>query len=119
MSLPEPNSPSQKRGRGRPPSGVPRKEQIRKAVAKHRSKARFSGGELLQVEISRGLSWSIREIAKRDGISLREAVTRLLEQGWKKDFIERSGEDPELQSKTADAMIAQWREMHLQSFSED
>lgn len=107
-----------KRGRGRPPSGVPRKEQVRKAVEKHRSKARFAGGELVQVEISRGLCWSIREIAEREGVTMKEAITRLLEQGWKKDFMERGGEDPELQAKTAETMIAKWREMHLQSFAE-
>lgn len=116
----EPEQPA-KRKRGRPSSGVPRKEQILKAVRKHRSKARFAGGELVQVELPRGLSWSVREIARRDGLTHREAMMRLLERGWREDYVARAKSEEErlLHGKTADAMIAQWRKLHEEGLQDE
>ncbi len=104
--------------RGRPSSGVPRKEQIRRAVEKHRRKSRYGEGTLLQVELPVYLAMEIKAIAKREKKSLREIVTRFLAQGWKTDYLAQSPEGslPNIREQAADAMIAQWKRDFAASF---
>jgi len=107
--------------RGRPSSGVPRKEQIRRAVEKHRRKARYGEGALLQVELPVYLLMEIKAIARREKKSVREVVTRFLAQGWKADYLAHHPKAnlpslPNIREEAADAMIAQWQRDFAASF---
>ncbi|HWL52741.1 MAG TPA: hypothetical protein VNQ90_09915 [Chthoniobacteraceae bacterium] len=115
--VPSPDSPTRPK-RGRPSSGVPRKEQIRRAVEKHRRKARYGEGALLQVELPVYLLIEIKTIARREKKSVREVVTRFLAQGWKADYLAQSPEGslPTIREEAADAMIAQWKRDFAASF---
>ena len=70
--------------RGRPSSGIDRKEQIRLAVAARR---RNLAARTLPVEIPTGRDEGIERIAERDGISHKEAVTKLLEAAYVADQV--------------------------------
>jgi hypothetical protein len=70
--------------RGRPASGIDRKEQIRLAVAARR---RNLASRTLPVEIPTGLYVGIERVAERDGVSLKEAVTKLLEAAYVADQV--------------------------------
>ncbi len=120
MSEPAAETPAPRR-RGRPPSGVPRKEQIRRAVEKHRRKAKFGDGGLLQVELPVYLLMELRAIATREGKSLREVVTGFLAEGWKADYLARcpEGSNPEVNRQAAEAMIGQWERDFDRSFGRE
>lgn len=75
---------SPKKRRGRPSSGIDRKEQIRLAVAARR---RNLAARTLPVEIPTGLYVGIERIAERDGLSLKDAVTKLLEAAYVADQV--------------------------------
>lgn len=90
-----------KKPTGRPSSGVPRKEQIRRAV---RSRRLNNAAASMSIEIPYGLSWAIKKIASRDKISVKEAATRLLEDAWRTDYIATGGHPA-----TANAQTTSWR----------
>ena len=117
----ETEPPPPKRKRGRPSSGVDRKEQVRRAVQKHRRSAKFGEGALLQVELPVYLLMEIKAIASRGKKkrSLRETVTRMLEEAWRADYIAQAQDEREriIHEKTADGLIAKWREEFEASFN--
>ncbi len=106
--IPEPEvSPAPKK-RGRPSSGVDRKKQLRQAARRHRERGSFRVRRL-QVELPAGLYYNISLIAERENETLRETVTRLLSEAWKRDYVEKAvaeGSNRVSAEKVADSMIA-------------
>jgi len=107
--------------RGRPSSGVPRAEQVRRAVQKHRRQAKFGEGALLQVELPYYLLAEIRAMAAREKQTLREMVTHLLAEGWKADYLAHLPEGTSLaiRREAAEAMIRQWEAEFKASFTRE
>jgi|GEM_PF-2526495 len=107
--------------RGRPPSGVPRAEQVRRAVQKHRRKAKSGEGAILQVELPYYLLAEIRAMAAREKQTLREMVTHLLAEGWKADYLAHlpEGANPVTRREAAETMIRQWEEEFKASFTRE
>ena len=96
--------------RGRPPSGIDRKKQLRQAARRHRERGGFRVRRL-QVELPAGLYYNISQIAERENETLRVTVTRLLHEAWKRDYVEKAvaeGSNRASAEKVADSMIASY-----------
>lgn len=73
---------------------------------------------MLQIELPVYLLFELKAISKRDGITLRELATRMLESGWRADYVARAADHREkaVLEKDAEGLIAKWRQEFEASF---
>jgi len=104
-ALPSP-VPETKKKRGRPSSGISRKEQLRMATFRHRLK---SQRELLQVELNTGIAYFIRrQMEAGYGASKREVVERLLMAGIQQEIGRGETYLGPVAEGFAEGLIAEW-----------